>query len=160
MRPNFKTMKRTFYFPILLFAAVIALVTSCERYDMASITIEQNGFNDTTRIVQHTAVVTDDGGCARCIEAGYCYSYFDTKPSHTCYYSTVVPLIRDSMMTYTDSTKYLTYNWELQLPFIESAGSEEGEVNDTTLYYFRSYITTNAGTFYSKVDTVKVPRTY
>ena len=72
----------------------------------------------------------------------------------------MVPLIRDSMMTYTDSTKYLTYNWELQLPFIESAGSEEGEVNDTTLYYFRSYITTNAGTFYSKVDTVKVPRTY
>ena len=153
-------MKRSFYFPILLLAAVMALVTSCERYDMASITIEQKGFNDTTRIVQYTAVVTDDGGCPRCIEAGYCYSYFDAIPSHTCYYSTVVPLVKDSMMTFTDSTKFLTYNWELQLPFIESEGTEEGESNDTTLYYFRSYITTNAGTFYSKVDTVKVPRTY
>ena len=153
-------MKRTIYFPILLLAAVMALVTSCERYDMASITIEQKGFNDTTRIVQYTAVVTDDGGCPRCIEAGYCYSYFDAIPSHTCYYSTVVPLVKDSMMTFTDSTKFLTYNWELQLPFIESEGTEEGESNDTTLYYFRSYITTNAGTFYSKVDTVKVPRTY
>lgn len=153
-------MKRTICFPILLLAAVMALVTSCERYDMASITIEQKGFNDTTRIVQYTAVVTDDGGCPRCIEAGYCYSYFDAIPSHTCYYSTVVPLVKDSMMTFTDSTKFLTYNWELQLPFIESEGSEEDGSNDTTLYYFRSYITTNAGTFYSKVDTVKVPRTY
>ena len=153
-------MKKTSYFPILLFAAVVALFASCERYDSASITIEQNSFNDTTRIVQYTAVVTDDGGCARCIEAGYCYSYFDKVPSHTCYYSTVVPLIRDSMLIYTDSTGYLTYKWERQLPFIESEDPSSGEVNDTMLYYFRSYVTTNAGTFYSKVDTVKVPRTY
>ncbi len=159
MQPNFKTMKKTSFFPIFLLAAVVALFASCERYDMASITIEQNSFNDTTRIVRYTAVVTDDGGCARCIEAGYCYSYFDTEPSHTCYYSTVVPLIRDSMMTYTDSTGYLTYKWERLLPFIESVDSTSATF-DTTLYYFRSYITTNAGTFYSSVDTVKVPRTY
>lgn len=154
-------MKNIHGLTIILLAAIVGLFASCERYDMAKISIEQTGFNDTTRIVQYTAVVTDDGGCARCIEAGYCYSYFDKVPSHTCYYSTVVPVIKDSMMTYTDSTGFLTYQWVRQLPFIEGVNEGEGgEASDTMLYFFRSYITTNAGTFYSSVDTVKVPRSY
>ena len=150
-------MKKASFFFIMALAVIIGLFASCKRYDTAYITIEKNSFNDTTRIVNHTAIVTDDGGCPRCIEAGYCFSYIDPVPSHTQFYSTVVPLIFDSLMTYTDSTKYLTFSWERQLPFIESA---DGDETDTLLYFFRSYITTNAGTFYSKVDTVKVPRSY
>lgn len=152
-------MKNFHGLTIILLAAIVGLFASCQRYDMAKITIDQTSFNDTTRIVQYTAVVTDDGGCPRCVEAGYCYSYVDAIPSHTCYYSTVVPLVKDSMMTFTDSTRYLTYSWQRQLPFIESVDDGE-EVSDTMLYFFRSYITTNAGTFYSSVDTVKVPRSY
>jgi len=159
LQPNFIPMKNFHGLTIILLAAIVGLFASCQRYDMAKITIDQTSFNDTTRIVQYTAVVTDDGGCPRCIEAGYCYSYVDPMPSHTCYYSTVVPLVKDSMMTFTDSTLYLTYSWQRQLPFIESLDDGE-EVSDTLLYFFRSYITTNAGTFYSSVDTVKVPRSY
>lgn len=152
-------MKKTASFSILFFAIfVVLLLAGCERFDMASISIQQLSFNDTTRIVNYTANVTDDGGCPHCIEAGYCFSYIDSLPSHTQFYSTVVPVIYDSLMTYTDSTKsYLTFSWNRQLPFIESA---DGTERDTLLYFFRSYITTNAGTFYSLVDTVKVPRTY
>lgn len=151
-------MKKISFFSFILLALLACILTGCERYDMATIEIRQDGFNDTTRIVNYTAMVKDDGGCAHCIEAGYCYSFIDTLPSHTSYYSTVVPLIYDSLMVLNDSTEsYLTYSWSRQLPFIESAGEEE---YDTLLYYFRSYVTTNAGTFYSKVDTVKVPRSY
>lgn len=153
-------MKRTSFFAFIMLATLVGMLTGCERYDIASITIHQDAFNDTTRLVNYTAQVTDDGGCARCIEAGYCFSYIDAEPSHTCFYSTVVPMVRDSMMTFTDSTKYLTFQWQRQLPFIETAGGEGSEENDTLLYFFRSYITTNAGTFYSAVDTVKVPRSY
>ena len=154
-------MKKASYFSMLLVAVLLGLFASCERYDTAYISIRQDSFNDTTKIVNYTAIVTDDGGCARCIEAGYCYSYIDTLPSHTRFYSTVVPLIYDSLMTFTDSTQYLTYSWDRRLPFIESADAGTlGEDNDTLLYYFRSYITTNAGTFYSKVDTVKVSRSF
>ena len=152
-------MKKVSFFVIILAAAVMGLLNSCERYDMATISIQKDGFNDTTRIVNYTATVEDNGGCARCIEAGYCFSYIDTVPSHTCFYSTVVPVIFDSIMNFTDSTKYLRYQWTRQLPFIETSGSGSG-ASDTLLYFFRSYITTNAGTFYSKVDTVKVPRSY
>ncbi len=150
-------MKKTTCFSILLFAAVAVLSAGCERYDMAHITIRKDSFNDTTHIVCQTATVTDNGGCARCVEAGYCFSYIEAVPSHTQYYSTVVPLITDSLMAFTDSTQYLTFSWSCQLPFIESA---DGVESDTLLYFFRSYITTNAGTFYSDVDTVKVPRSY
>ncbi len=150
-------MKKVHFFSIMALAVIMGLFASCERYDMAYIDIQQDSFNDTTRVVKHTAVVTDDGGCPRCIEAGYCYSYIEAVPSHTQFYSTVVPLIKDSLMTFTDSTQYMTFSWERQLPFIEAVDDTE---TDTLLYFFRAYITTNAGTFYSKVDTVKVPRSY
>ena len=161
LQPNSTTMKKTFCFPILLFALLLGLFASCERYDTAYISIMQDSYNDTTRMVYYTATVTDNGGCDRCIEAGYCYSYVDTLPSHTRFYSTVVPVIYDSLMTFTDSTQYLTFSWERHVPFIESADAGTlGDASDTLLYFFRSYVTTNAGTFYSKVDTVKVSRSF
>jgi len=157
-------MKKAFYFPILLLAAITVLVASCERYERVSIDIEKLGpFNDTTKIINYIAHVTGDGGCARCIEAGYCYSYFDKEPSHTCYYTTVVPVVRDAALV--DSTgEYLSFIWTCQLPYIENVGNVDttgGVAYDSTLYYFRSYIITNAGTSYSdKVDTVIVHSSY
>jgi len=151
-------MKKVHFFYFVALAFIIGLFASCERYDMATININKLSFNDTTRQVYYTAQVTDDGGCPHCIEAGYCFSYIDTVPSHTKYYSTVVPVIHDSLMTLSDSTNsFLEFSWERNLPFIETGDST---IVDTLLYYFRSYITTNAGTSYSDVDVVKVPRIY
>lgn len=153
-------MKKVSFYIVLFISAFAGMLAGCERYDMASIAIHQDSFNDTTRFVQYTAQVTDDGGCARCIEAGYCYSYLDKVPAQTGFYSTVVPVIRDSMMTFTDSTQYLTFTWTRHLPFVESIEAGVTDTTDTMLYFFRSYVTTNAGTFYSPVDTVKVPRIF
>ena len=151
-------MKNKVFFPIVLFAMIVGVFASCQRFEMAQIDITQDSYNDTTKVVNYTARVLDDGGCPRCIEAGYCFSYIDSIPSHTCFYSTVVPLVFDTMMTFTDSTQYLTFSWRRTIPFVEGIGGDNA--GDTLLYFFRSYITTNAGTFYSTVDTVKVSNTF
>ncbi len=150
-------MKNSKRFAMIAFVLLAGIAVSCERFDDATITLERENYVDSTRMVSYIAKVTDNGGCARCLEAGYCYSTFDTVPAFTCRYTTVFPLIQDSLLVDSGGC-FLNFAWNMLLRGSSSdAGQPSG--NDTCdNYYFRAYVTTNAGTFYSMVDSVSIPK--
>ncbi len=150
-------MKNRNRFAMIAVVLLAGIAVSCDRFDDASIVLEREKYVDSTRTVSYVAKVTDNGGCARCLEAGYCYSTFDTMPAFTCRYTTVVPLIQDSLLVDSGGC-FLNFAWSMLL---RESSSETGQPsgNDTCdNYFFRAYVTTNAGTFYSAVDSVSIPK--